>query len=279
MKSKITILSLLLALSFNFNAQLTNYSVGDAAPDFTVTDLHGKTHKLSDYAGKWVMIDFFAYWCGPCAAVSPIINEFYKKYGCNGFDIIVIGLEGDGTTAQTQDFEDQNGGDANYPTPTVSGLDGGANAVHTLYGPAAYPTIIIVGPDGLIKNADLWPISSISSIETAFNTAGAGATLVAHNCDLLGVNENESILLESFISPNPSDGNLKLEVNLVNQKNLDVEVYSLLGEKLTSFSYSNLIEGKNNIDMDLTSLQSGYYFVSLKNDKGHSAPLQIQIVK
>lgn len=279
MKSKITILSIFLAISFHFDAQLTNYSVGDVAPDFTVTDLHGKTHKLSDYAGKWILIDFFAYWCGPCAAIAPTINSFYKKYGCNGYDIVVLSLEGDGTTAQTQSFEDQNGGDPNFPTPTVSGLDGGANAVHTIYGPSAYPTIIIVGSDGLIKNTDLWPISSVSSIETAFNNAGASAALVAHNCDLLGVEENTAISLEPIISPNPNNGNFKLEFNLANHGNLNIEVYSLLGEKLTSISYPNIAEGKNNIDLDLTSLQSGHYFLTLKNTNEISAPLQIQIVK
>ena len=147
MKKIITSLSFVLALGLS-QAQLNNYSVGQTAPDFTVTDLEGHTHHLSDYAGKWVIVDFFAYWCGPCAATAPTINEFYKKYGCNDYDIVVLGLEYEGTTAQTQDFEDANGGDPNHPTPTVSGLDGGAAAVHSAYGPAAFPTIVLIGADG-----------------------------------------------------------------------------------------------------------------------------------
>ena len=48
-----TLLSVLLFIPFVSNAQLNNFSAGDAAPDFTVTDIHGQTHTLSDYSGKW----------------------------------------------------------------------------------------------------------------------------------------------------------------------------------------------------------------------------------
>ena len=47
-----TLLATLL-LSVQVNAQLNNYTTGDTAPDFTVTDIHGQTHHLSDYEGKW----------------------------------------------------------------------------------------------------------------------------------------------------------------------------------------------------------------------------------
>ncbi len=112
-----TLLASLLFIPFVSNSQLNNYSAGDAAPDFTVTDIHGQSHTLSDYAGKWVMVDLYAYWCGPCAAVAPTINEFYKKYGCNAYDVIVLSVEYEGTTQQTVDFENANGGDLNFPTP------------------------------------------------------------------------------------------------------------------------------------------------------------------
>ena len=80
-----------------------------------------------------------------------------------------LSVEYEGTTQQTVDFENANGGDLNFPTPTASGLDGGGGAVHSAYGPAAYPTIFLVGPDGLIKNEDIWPISGVSTFENAFS--------------------------------------------------------------------------------------------------------------
>lgn len=274
---KKTLLFFALTLTFMSKAQLNNFSVGQAAPNFTVTDLHGHTHNLSDYAGKWVMIDFFAYWCGPCAATAPIINDFYKKYGCNTYDIVVLALEGEGTTAQTQAFEDANGGDANFPTPTVSGLNGGADAVHAVYGPAAFPTIIIVGPDGLIKNEDLWPISSITSIETAFTSAGASSAMVVNSCSVAGVEELQ--LTSNAVYPNPTKGNLNFKITSSNTTDLELNVYSVQGSKLLSVSNQKVVGGENNIALDLSDLSEGHYFLESKSTEGFSVRTAFQVVK
>lgn len=242
-------------------AQLGSLTVGATAPNFTVTDLHGHSHTLSNYLGKYVIIDFFTYWCGPCQATAPIINDFYKKYGCNGYDIVVIAMEGDGTTEQTQNFEDNYGGDANYPTPTVAGLTGGGSGVHTSYAPQAYPTIILIGPDGLIKNTDIWPVSAVSSLENAITNAGGSSALVVHNCSLASLDEI-SVLETATIYPNPTNSNSSISLNSTVNGQLTADIIDVNGKVISSVT-TNVNEGENTISLDTREIENGTYIVKI----------------
>ena len=257
------------------NAQLNNLNVGDVAPNFTVTDIHGNAHTLSAYAGKWVVVDLYAYWCGPCAAVAPTINSFYKKYGCNGYDVIVLSVEYEGTQQQTEDFETANGGDLNYPTPSASGLAGGGAAVHTAYGPAAYPTIILIGPDGLVKNEDIWPISGVSTLEAAITSAGGSAALVVNTCGSLAI--EEMAFADLNVYPNPSNGELTIQLASPNADVISIEVYDLIGAKVWEQTEVNVVGGQNSISLSIPSITSGHYILKAANSKGNVISQAIQI--
>ncbi|MFN5984574.1 MAG: redoxin domain-containing protein [Fluviicola sp.] len=246
--------------SFASIAQLSTLTVGSTAPNFTVTDLHGHSHTLSEYSGKYVVVDFFAYWCGPCAAIAPTINDFYKKYGCNAYDVVVLAIEYEGTIAQTQAFEDANGGDANFPTPTVAGQNTGA-AVHAAYSPAAFPTIILIGPDGLIKNTDIWPISSVATLETAVTNAGGSSALVVHNCSLASV-EEVSVLESATIYPNPSNLNASISLSSLVNGTMNAEVIDVNGKVISSVS-QNVTEGENSISLHTEGIENGTYIVKI----------------
>ena len=60
------------------------------APDFTLVDQNGETHKLSDYKGKTVFLNFWATWCPPCRQEMPDIQALYETYGENKEDLIVL---------------------------------------------------------------------------------------------------------------------------------------------------------------------------------------------
>jgi len=68
---------------------------GNAAPEFTVTDIDGKKLALSDYKGKVVLLDFWATWCTPCRAEIPHFVEMQQKYGPQGFQVIGISMDDD----------------------------------------------------------------------------------------------------------------------------------------------------------------------------------------
>lgn len=69
--------------------------VGDQILDFTLNDINGKSVSILDYRNKFVLIDFWASWCGPCRAENPNLLKVYEKYKSKGFEIIGISLDTD----------------------------------------------------------------------------------------------------------------------------------------------------------------------------------------
>ena len=69
-------------------------TTGDAAPEIELGTIDGKKVKLSDYRGKYVLIDFWATWCVPCVAATPTLKEIYSKMKSKGkFEVIGVSLD------------------------------------------------------------------------------------------------------------------------------------------------------------------------------------------
>ncbi len=250
---KYTLLGLLILIGLSSSkAQLNNYNVGDIAPDFTVVDLKGNTHTLYQYtdSGKYVLLDFFGYWCGSCVTKAPVIQKFYTKFGCNNYDVIVLGIEGDGTNEQLHLFDSL----AELPEdsyPACSGLDGNGDAVQTLYGVAGFTTLVIIGPDRKIINENLFPSNSAPEIFAGFPEN----SIVGYACEPDNINEIN--LNEISIYPNPTTGILRFKTN---PSPTTLAVHDVLGQRVGTWTIE-----KTTSEIDLSALRNGFYFVYFEN--------------
>jgi len=74
---------------------------GSEAPDFTVYDLEGNAHKLSDFRGRPVLLNFWASWCGPCQMEMPDFQKFYESHGDKVNFVIVNLTDGQQETVES----------------------------------------------------------------------------------------------------------------------------------------------------------------------------------
>ena len=127
---------------------LKKTAVGQPFTDFTVETEDGKKVSLSDYVGKgnYVLVDFWASWCGPCRAETPILAEVYNQYKDKGFQVLGVA-----TWDQPKDTKKAIE-DLKITWPQILNAQ---NTPSELYGFNGIPHIILFGPDGTIVARDL----------------------------------------------------------------------------------------------------------------------------
>jgi peroxiredoxin len=122
----------------------TSIVPGAAAPDFTQNDVNGKPVTLSKLKGQYVLVDFWASWCGPCRAENPNLTKQYALYKDKGFQVLSVSL--DDNKKKWTDAIAKDG----MPWLHVCDLKGWGNAAGKLYGVRAVPASYLVDPQGKI---------------------------------------------------------------------------------------------------------------------------------
>ncbi|RYG26141.1 TlpA family protein disulfide reductase [bacterium] len=117
-------------------------SVGSKAPDFTVetVSIPSSSASLKNRAGKVILLDFWATWCGPCKQIAPYIEALYEKHKADGLEVMAISDEAREIVAINE---------KKHPHKMPVFLDPSGKA-HTAFGVRGLPTVIVIDRTGTI---------------------------------------------------------------------------------------------------------------------------------
>lgn len=131
-------------------------AIGAQAPDFTQKTPDGKTVSLRDYRGKYVLVDFWASWCGPCRQENPSVAKVYNEYKGRDFEVLGVSLDNEKDKAKwVKAIQDDQ-----LAWTQVSDLRGWENEAARMYQVRGIPQNYLIDPGGKIvatnlKGADL----------------------------------------------------------------------------------------------------------------------------
>ena len=126
-------------------------AIGRPSLDFSQPDSTGAIITLSSFKGRYVLLDFWASWCGPCRAENPNVKANYEKYKDKNFTVLSVSLDSPGARDRWLKAVATDG----MVWTQVSDLKGWDNSAAKLYNVKAIPTNLLIDPNGVIVGKNL----------------------------------------------------------------------------------------------------------------------------
>jgi peroxiredoxin len=152
------------AESENGGLSVCGARIGDAYPGTTLTSLDGHKYDTDAMSGKWIVLDFWATWCGPCVQDMPAVKKLHATFAQRD-DVQILGISRDFDGNALSNFVKTN----KLEWPQIFGPDSGSDALAKAFDVRGIPCMILIDPTGKVAGVDMRPEQLMSELDRRLN--------------------------------------------------------------------------------------------------------------
>jgi hypothetical protein len=197
------------------------------------------------------------------------LQAAYETFGCNEGNVFFLGIDKGNSTAAVKEFDSIYG----IEYPSVSGQDGGGNAVHWDYNIQATPSVVVITPDKAVAVKQIYPPNTMNVTDSV---AATGGTM--QSCTT-GIDDVAASPGRLKAGPNPSTGAVQLRLDVEERTRYAITVLNHSGQQVATRQAREYSPGTHQESLDLSGNPNGLYFIRLEEQGVVVATKKIILLK